>query len=46
MLASAAIRHIKNSGGMWVPGQNNGESVRSRFVAPLLLSYAKRTFYA
>ena len=34
MLAAAAIRHIKNSGGKWVPGQNNGESVRSRFVAP------------
>lgn len=34
MLASAAIRHIRNSGGKWVPGQNNGESVRSRFVAP------------
>ena len=34
MLAAAAIRHIKNSGGKWAPGQNNGESVRSRFVAP------------
>lgn len=34
MLADAAIRHIKNSGGKWIPGTNNGETVRSRFVAP------------
>ncbi|MGB1051352.1 MAG: TonB family protein [Chitinophagales bacterium] len=34
MLASAAIRHVKNSSGQWIPGSINGENVRSRFVAP------------
>ena len=34
MLAQAAIRHIKNSGGKWTPGQQNGAPCRSRFVAP------------
>ena len=34
MLAIAAAKHLVNSNGMWIPGRNNGEIVRSRFVAP------------
>ena len=34
MFAASAIKHIQNSSGRWIPATNNGEPVRSIFVAP------------
>lgn len=41
ILAASAIKHIQNSSGLWIPGKNNGEIVRTRFVAPFTFQLPK-----